>query len=184
MSLPLPGRKEIHAEVADMLGRHLANVYTLMLRLQNFHWNVEGATFYSAHNLFEQKYEELWGEVDEIAERIRIVGATPPATLKEFFELSQIADRPQPTDCDAMYNELITCYVICREFCQETLKTAGLVGDEVTCDLLISHLAKFEKAIWMFRSSLSRTEPLHASEQTREQPVKLSHIDTLHPEFN
>lgn len=154
----IPVRKEIHTELTNMLNVHLANMYSLMLRLQYFHWNVEGPQFFSAHAIFEKYSKEIAEEVDITAERIRTLGEYAPGSLREFYELSQLTDRHQPLDTDRMFDDLITCCVVVREFCKETLKTAGLLVDEVTSDILIRQLALFEKAVWMFRSSLTRAD--------------------------
>ncbi len=167
-----PGRKEIHLEVTQMLGVHLANMYSLMTRLQNFHWNVEGPQFPGLHSLFEEHYQKLWKEVDEIAERIRAMGEYAPGSQKEFFELSQISDRATPIDADGMLDDLITCSVIVREHCEETLKVAELVPDEVTVDMMVHHLAFLEKAIWMYGSSLSRSEGDEVAEMAIPKTTK------------
>src|SRR5690606_12764770 len=58
-------------EIAQGLGRFLADTYTLYLKTHNFHWNVTGPMFQTLHLMFETQYNELWTAVDLIAERIR-----------------------------------------------------------------------------------------------------------------
>ncbi len=146
---------EARPELVSMLSIHLANMYSLTLRFQNFHWNVEGPQFHSLHALFEEHYKVFAKEVDITAERIRFYEVQPPATLREFFELSQLANRQQPSDANGMLRDLITSCVIVHRYCSETLRTSGLLIDEVTSDMLIRQLSALEKAIWMFRSSIS-----------------------------
>ncbi len=155
------GRKEIHSELADSLGVHLAHLYNLVIRLQGFHWNVEGPQFHAAHAMFENFYKELWEEVDVVGERIRALGAYAPVGLETLNELSTIAGRGMPLDADAMLDDLITCCVVVREHAAKTRESAELLVDPVTSDMLTTHLAILEKALWMFRSSLSRAENDH-----------------------
>lgn len=164
-----PSQNETHAELTSMLGIHLSNLYSLMVRLQNFHWHVEGPHFYSAHTLFEAQYTELWQEIDKTAERIRALGGFPPATLKDFYELSGLGDRGQPFDLDGMFQDLITCSVVVREFCHEALKTAGVLADEVTADLLIKHMKMLEHAIWIYHSSSTEREKTTESMQEAKE---------------
>ena len=52
------------AEIADGLGRLLADTYTLYLKTHNFHWNVTGPMFQTLHLMFETQYNELWLATD------------------------------------------------------------------------------------------------------------------------
>ena len=73
---------------ADNLAKLLADTYVLYLKTQNFHWNVVGSQFYTLHEVFEGHYNELAAAVDEIAERIRILGFRAPGSFKDFLELA------------------------------------------------------------------------------------------------
>ena len=46
-------------ELADTLGRSLAETYVLYLKTQGFHWNVVGPQFYGLHKLTEAQYQDL-----------------------------------------------------------------------------------------------------------------------------
>ena len=78
--------------IAEGLGTLLADSYTLMIKTHNYHWNVEGAHFPALHALFEGQYTELFAAVDEIAERMRALGAKAPAGLHAFGDLSAVKD--------------------------------------------------------------------------------------------
>src|SRR5262245_29151966 len=70
----------------------LATSYTLYLKTHNFHWNVTGPMFTTLHTLFETQYSELALAVDEIAERIRALGAKAPGSYTDFQRLSLVAE--------------------------------------------------------------------------------------------
>ncbi|MDF2691368.1 MAG: ferritin [Gammaproteobacteria bacterium] len=61
--------------ISNSLCHFLADTYTLYLKTHGFHWNVTGPHFKSLHIMFEEQYNELWLATDEIAERIRALGA-------------------------------------------------------------------------------------------------------------
>ncbi|HJT06289.1 MAG TPA: DNA starvation/stationary phase protection protein, partial [Stellaceae bacterium] len=65
-------------QIAACLSKLLADTYTLYLKTQGFHWNVVGPRFHDLHKLFEEQYNELAAANDEIAERIRALGAKAP----------------------------------------------------------------------------------------------------------
>src|SRR5438552_777597 len=67
--------------VVKLLTPLLADEYVLYTKTRNFHWNVVGPQFNDLHKFFEGQYEELDDFVDEVAERIRQLGAPPRARL-------------------------------------------------------------------------------------------------------
>ena len=58
---------EAKGSISGALSKLLADVYTLYLKTQNFHWNIHGPEFYSLHKLSEEHYKEMAEAVDEIA---------------------------------------------------------------------------------------------------------------------
>ena len=79
-------------QIADGLGRLLADSYSLYLKTHNFHWNVKGPMFQTLHVMFEAQYTELALAVDVIAERIRSLGAPAPGTFSDFARLGSIPE--------------------------------------------------------------------------------------------
>jgi ferritin-like protein len=54
------------AEIAEGLGKMLADSYGLYLKTHNFHWNVTGPMFETLHLMFETQYNELALAVDAV----------------------------------------------------------------------------------------------------------------------
>ena len=77
-------------KTVDALCRLLADSYTLYTKTHNFHWNVTGPMFTTLHTLFETQYTELALAVDEVAERIRSLGARAPVAYSEFGKLATV----------------------------------------------------------------------------------------------
>src|SRR6266478_3255125 len=82
------------AGVVKILNALLADEYVLYTKTRNYHWNVVGPQFNDLHKFFEAQYEELDGFVDEVAERIRQLGAPSPGTLAEFTKASRLKEHP------------------------------------------------------------------------------------------
>ena len=80
------------AKMAEKLGQALASTYVLYQKTQSVHWNVTGPLFVSVHKLTEGQYEDLAASIDEIAERIRALGAKTPVGLSTYINNSVIAD--------------------------------------------------------------------------------------------
>jgi len=60
--------------VIDLLNRDLADVYLLIVKTRKYHWDVVGPQFRTLHELWQEQYEMLSTHIDDIAERIRVLG--------------------------------------------------------------------------------------------------------------
>lgn len=141
-------------QTAASLEKTLANSYLLQLKLQNYHWNVVGPHFKPLHELFGAQYEELSVSIDEIAERLRGLGAKVEATFEHFQKLSKIKNGDKNLQSDAMIKDLIASHEIVVADLKLGTKAAQEEGDEASADLFIGRTTAHEKAIWMLVSSL------------------------------
>lgn len=89
-------------QVIETLKTALADNYALYLKTQNYHWNVIGPNFRALHLLFEEQYTDLFTANDDIAERIRTLGAKVPATLGGFAAVTNIHDGNENADAQTM----------------------------------------------------------------------------------
>ncbi|MFT6093175.1 MAG: starvation-inducible DNA-binding protein [Pseudohongiellaceae bacterium] len=132
----------------------LASTYTLYLKTHNYHWNVTGPMFANLHVLFETHYTELALAVDEIAERIRALGAKAPGSYSEFAKLSLIEEsKGEPTATD-MLKDLTKDQEIIAKLALEVVGAANAVGDEATAGIATERQSIHEKNAWMLRSHL------------------------------
>jgi len=140
--------------VAEALGRLLADSYTLYLKTHNYHWNVTGPMFNTLHTLFEQQYTELALAVDEIAERIRALGAPAPGSYKAFGQLTTIEEEAGLPAAVQMIETLAADQQKVVETAQQVFAAAEKAGDEASVDLAVTRISVHEKASWMLRSHL------------------------------
>ena len=83
---------EQRGRLAASLTAMLADAYVLMVKTQGFHWNVVGPLFVSLHELTEQQYQDLFGAIDKIAERIRALGYPAPTSIADLMPHSALAE--------------------------------------------------------------------------------------------
>lgn len=131
----------------------LASSYALMLKTQNYHWNVVGENFKPLHELFQIQYEELFEVVDLIAERIRALGSKVSGSFDAFSESSLIKKADNNLDSKAMISDLISSHEALVKVLKEGIKTSQAEEDEATADIFIGRIQAHEKSIWMLRSS-------------------------------
>jgi starvation-inducible DNA-binding protein len=141
-------------KTVDTLSNLLANSYVLYVKTHNFHWNVTGPMFTTLHTLFETEYTELALAVDEIAERIRALGAVAPGTFAQFAKMAEVKEAqgvPKATD---MIRELAEDQRKVVAAAKEVVKAAEAAGDDASADLGIRRIEIHEKNAWMLASHL------------------------------
>ena len=142
-------------KIAEALAKLLAETYVLALKTQNYHWHIKGQHFYSLHNLFEEQYDELNDCIDEIAERIRMLGFVSPATFKEFLALSEISEGDSSKDALAMLNDLIESHEQLSKTANNLSKVAGDNDDAVSAGIADERKAAHDKAVWFLKSIIA-----------------------------
>jgi starvation-inducible DNA-binding protein len=143
------------SQVVEPLSRLLADSYTLYLKTHNFHWNVTGPMFNTLHLLFETQYTELALAVDEIAERIRTVGAPAPGSYAEFAKLTGIKEAVRVPKALEMVRTLAADQERLVASAQQVSAAATAAGDEATLDLAVRRMQVHQKNAWMLRSHLA-----------------------------
>jgi starvation-inducible DNA-binding protein len=142
-------------QVVDGLAHLLADTYTLYLKSQNFHWHVTGPSFHSFHNMFEEQYLQLAAATDMLAERIRALNHTAPATFAEFLKLASIKEDMGTISANDMVKKLLSGHEIIIKNAKELVAIALECKDDETADLVIGRVEEHEKTAWMLRSSLA-----------------------------
>lgn len=137
------------------LAQAVAETFTLYVKTQGYHWNVVGPTFHSLHELFEEQYIELRDAADELAERMRALGAFAPGSFTEFKQLAGIKDHDDAKDADDMVRTLVGDHELAARTLRPLVEVADAAGDSATADLLTARLAAHEKHAWMLRSTVA-----------------------------
>ncbi len=137
----------------------LASTYGLLLSTHNYHWNVEGGNFIPLHKLFEGQYNELFGAVDEIAERIRALGDYAlPFEGSNIMDVSKMTSNALNKETDAnergirMIHNLIMLNKAVIEKCQFAKDKSRNTSDDETENLMVTRVTVHQKALWMLNS--------------------------------
>lgn len=139
-------------EVVSTLNLLLANLHVHYQKLRNFHWNVVGSDFFELHNVFEEEYDQVKIQIDEVAERIRVFGMTPYSTLKEYLEFSDIKEVVTDLPSDKMVEEVLKDFEILLSLMVDATVAAEEIDDVATEDLITAYIKRTEKRHWMLTS--------------------------------
>ncbi len=153
MSLNTGIEESKRIEIAKSLSKLLTETYTLYLKTHKYHWNVTGPMFQSLHLMFEQHYTALALAVDEIAERIRVLGVKAPGSYSEFAELSKVKDdASQDVAANSMIENLPSDHEQVVRTAKAILPLLDGANDEGTNSLLGARIEYHEKTAWMLKS--------------------------------
>lgn len=136
-------------DLAGALNELLADVFALFMKTKNFHWHVSGPHFRDYHLLFDDQSAEIFGMVDEIAERVRKIGGTTLRSIGNIARLQRIednnADFVTPPDMLAELREdnqaLISRLRETHDVCDEH-------NDVASASLIENWIDQAEKRVW------------------------------------
>ena len=80
------------ANVVSALHQLLADFQAYYTNLRGFHWNIKGHGFFVLHEKFESMYDDAAEKVDEIAERILMLGGVPENKFSEYLKVAKIKE--------------------------------------------------------------------------------------------
>ena len=143
-----------NTRLSDSLNQVLADSYALLSLTHLAHWNVEGPGFFALHTAFQTQYEELFIAIDEIAERIRALGAYAIGGLGKFAETAQMKEFVSPLPQEDYVRALIAANEKLVLDATQARDLAGNANDPESQDLMIGRITLHQKTIWMLKSFL------------------------------
>src|SRR5438552_4055453 len=140
--------------IAETLNRLLADEHVLYTKTRNYHWNYEGDNFMEMHKFYEGQYEELAEMIDEVAERIRMIGHHAEGRLKDFLKLTNLEEENYTTNQNEQVKNLTDDHEDIIRIVRKNIATAEKLKDAGTMDFLTKIMEQHEKMAWMLRSYL------------------------------
>ena len=141
------------AAVAKLLAQVLSDTYVLAVKTHGYHWNVTGPQFNALHVQFEEQYNALIVNADDVAERIRSLGYFPDGSMDSFMQNTSIKEAgTKSLDAQGMLKDLYKSYDILREQLVEAEAQANETGDIVSVDLMTQQLSANDKTMWMIKA--------------------------------
>lgn len=142
-------------DLNEMLRVVVADSYALLGQTHICHWNVRGPGFFALHTAFEEQYTELFTAIDDVAERIRALGALAPGGLKNLAKLAGTNEIKEDASADEMVSHLVDLNNGLVKDLKTARDLAAKAGDSQTEDLMIARIQVHEKTIWMLNSFLA-----------------------------
>ena len=134
------------------MNEFLSDLQIFYQNLRGFHWNVKGSLFFVLHAKFEEFYNETSETVDEVAERILMVGGAPIHAFSDYINVSEVQE---VTDVHGG-KEAVAVVVEQSEFLlskmNRLMRAAADSNDEGTTAMFSNMISETEKRIWMLKT--------------------------------
>ncbi|XRG77850.1 Dps family protein [Rossellomorea sp. GAMAL-10_SWC] len=145
----------ISKTTVDVLNKQIADWNILFVKLHNYHWYVKGPNFFTLHTKFEEFYNEASLHIDELAERVLIIGGKPLATMREYLDTSSLNEANKNITSDEMVQDITKDYHYLIEELKDGMEIAESENDSVTHDLLLAIREQLAKHVWMLTAYLN-----------------------------
>lgn len=141
--------------LSDALKVALASSYVFQIKVQNFHWNVEGPDFPQYHKFLDDLYAEINDNaIDQTAELCRQLDSYAPGSITRFAELSIISDQVKIPRAELMMAELQDDNAKLLVMWKEMFPIAEQENEQGVADFIASRIDAHGKHGWMLRSIL------------------------------
>ncbi|MFD1063101.1 Dps family protein [Winogradskyella litorisediminis] len=134
---------------AVQLNDLLSNYQLFYMNLRGFHWNIKGKKFFELHLKFEELYNDALIKIDEIAERVLTLSATPLHSFKKYLETSDIKPAENVTDGEVAIDSILEALKTLLGKERAILSIAAEANDEGTVALMSDYIVQQEKLVWM-----------------------------------
>ncbi len=142
-------------KVSDELQNLLADLQVYYTNLRGFHWNIKGPRFFQLHEAFEEMYDVVSDQIDEVAERILMLGGTPSHNFSDYLKKNEIKETGVVADGNEAVKLILDYLKILIAKERNILDMASEAKDEGTVALMSDYILGQEKTVWMLVSLLS-----------------------------
>ena len=139
----------------EKLNQLLADYQIHYQNLRGLHWNIKGQLFFALHARFEEYYNQAAEVVDEIAERILMLGGQPLHTFDDYTKTAKLGVVANVSEAKPAVESVLESQRYFLNSFNEILEVAGENNDEGTAAMMSDMTGHTEKEIWMLESFLA-----------------------------
>ncbi|MFK7834509.1 MAG: Dps family protein [Winogradskyella sp.] len=143
--------------LAEDLNQLLANFQLYYQNLRGIHWNIKGRAFFDLYVKFEELYTDANLKVDEIAERILTLGATPLHTFDDYTKAAKVPVGKNISEDEKAVQLIVESLTELLKIERRILNTSDEANDEGTNSMMSDFITEQEKTVWMMKAWLGET---------------------------
>jgi starvation-inducible DNA-binding protein len=143
-------------QLTEALNDLLANYQVFYQNTRGFHWNIKGEKFFELHLKFEELYNDLVLKIDEIAERVLTLGATPTHTFTDYLTIAEVEVAKDVSSANESVSSLLSSFETLIKKQRYILDLSAEADDEGTNSLMSDYIREQEKLVWMYSAFLAK----------------------------
>lgn len=160
-------RENTHdSPVIEALQRQVANAWLLYANYKHYHWQTFGPLFRDLHKLFDRLANDVLPTLDELAERVRMIGQDPPRHLMEATDLASVQSAAPHSTMRDMIEEADRNLLIVIKEMRQGAKVADDHDDPGTVDIFSKIVQIHERHEWFMRDILRAGDGLTNGDRT------------------
>jgi starvation-inducible DNA-binding protein len=145
--------------VVQHLQRQVANAFVLYANYKHYHWQAFGPLFRDLHLMFDHFAKEALDTIDELAERIRMIGQDiEHVQLKQMQEAADVHSAVPGQTMREMIEEADANSQVVIQDLRYAVKVAEESGDPGSVDLFSKIVQIYEKQEWFLREVLKKKD--------------------------
>ena len=140
----------------DKLNELLSNYEVMFHKLQTYHWYVKGISFFEDHAKFEEYYDEAFAAIDEIAEKLLMIGGSPLSSMVEYTKHSSIEEaQARYIDAQEAFGIIKGDYETLLGIAKELKKAADDEDNYLISAFADDIIEQVSKHVWMLGQKLA-----------------------------
>ena len=147
--------------VVQYLQCQVANAFVLYANYKHYHWQTFGPHFRDLHLMFDEFAKEVLETVDDMAERIRMIGQdVQPVQLTQMQDTANVHSAAAGQSTHEMIEEADANLLAVIKDMRDAAKAAEQSHDPGTVDLFSKIVQIHEKHEWFLRQILKKKDGL------------------------
>jgi len=130
--------------------------FVLYTKTHSYHWNITGPLFHELHHMFEDQYNNLWENVDTIAEKVRQLDAPvriTPETQKSLSIVDSDVEIMEELEyVESLYRDHNRMIMLLNK----VFDIAEAVDDQAVMNYIAERLDFHKKTRWFLKATLDR----------------------------
>jgi starvation-inducible DNA-binding protein len=162
--MPIALSESVCKESVENLNQLLADTITLRDLYKKHHWQIAGPTFYQLHLLFDKHHTEQNELVDDIAERIQLLGGVSIAMSADVADMTLVPRPPKGREeVPVQISRLLHAHEIVLKEARTMARLAANSGDDGSNDLIVSGvIRRNELQAWFVAEHVVEVSLTHA----------------------
>lgn len=160
MEQEISRENEPHNPVVEHLQREVANAFVLYANYKHYHWQTFGPLFRDLHLMFDEFGKAVLETVDEMAERLRMIGQNPVSGLRRMQESATVHAAAEEASMREMIEEADANLMVVIKDLRNAARAADEQNDPGSVDLFSKVVQIHEKHEWFLRQILKKHDGL------------------------